>query len=88
MSQYNLTLPAHRIISNLLGCKGSLGHARDVLGVPGRVLLMLPAPAETIVMVEAGACCSTKLLCAWLPCLGISGGGSVLILPVAKPSIC
>lgn len=48
---------------------------------------MPPTPAEVTVTVEAGICCSTQHLSAGFSCLDTSGGGSVLIFPVAKPSL-
>lgn len=48
---------------------------------------MPPTPAEIIVTVEAATCCSTQPLSAWFSCLDTSGGGSVLIFPVAKRSL-
>lgn len=44
-------------------------------------------PAEITVTVEAGTCCSTQHLSAGFSCLDTSGGGSVLIFPVAKLSL-
>lgn len=82
-----LFLPDHGIILSLLGCKGSpckgpwdahgiLGYTRigytRIRYANGRILLMLPTPAETTVTVEAGVCCSTQQLCAWFSCLGNS----------------